>query len=160
MTNLLVSKATIYGLIPVGRVVRDSTEVLTPAIAGREPQCIRAKPREISGVLRMQASGQPTPSASTGPISSEGSGRECDTRIAHQSGPRRGTPRSRQAPDVCALLRQSSAPTNTQARPDKAGNAGDDARCLKSGGHRRGRGGPPSLSSVSASATDRSTDRT
>ncbi len=41
MTNLLVSKATIYGLIPIGRVVRDSTEVLTPAIAGGGPHPIR-----------------------------------------------------------------------------------------------------------------------
>jgi len=37
MTNLLVSKATIYWLIPLERVVRDSTEVLTPDIAGGEP---------------------------------------------------------------------------------------------------------------------------
>ena len=66
MTNLLVSKATIYGLIPVERIVRDSTEGLTRAIPGGEPQCIRAGPHEIAGVLRMQTSGEPARRACSG----------------------------------------------------------------------------------------------
>jgi len=50
-------------------------------------------------------------------------------RSAHKSGPRRAKLRGRlKAPDVCASLRQSPAPTNTlTARPD-ADHTGDDAR--------------------------------
>ena len=167
MTNLLVSKATIFGLIPVGRVNRDSTGLdpsyswwratVHPVKTTRDIGCTTdARPGLADAIkghksaARSPGSGLPSDSAgrasprrtsrvvvrphgerSAGPIPSKGSWRECDTRIAYQSGPRRGEPRSRQAPDMCALLRESSAPTNTQARPDKAGNAGDDARCLK-----------------------------
>ena len=59
-------------------------------------------------------------------------------RSAHKLGPRRAKPRGRlKAPDVCASLRQSPAPTdNLTARPD-ADNTGDDDGYANSGQNRR-----------------------
>ena len=55
-------------------------------------------------------------------------------RSAHKLGPRRAKPRGRlKAPDVCASLRQSPAPTNNLRLDKRAGKTGDSAGCPNTG---------------------------